>query len=178
MDAKRWLGLVADQWYSLDPSSWFVPQRPTGQKCPPIASSPPFVVSQSFTIYCCFQLLNSEDLHRSFYFFRFSSRINHGENNEKSESGHRLGRPLCRPQGCGDQSMDDVGFVVSSRWVLFFQPYDEGSNERGYGHAVIAGIARYPRKVTKRMGKKKQARRNKIKPFVKVLNYNHLMATR
>ena len=42
----------------------------------------------------------------------------------------------------------------------------------------MAGIARYPRKVTKRMGKKKQARRNKIKPFVKVLNYNHLMATR
>lgn len=63
-------------------------------------------------------------------------------------------------------------------FLAFVQAYDEGSNERGYGHAVVAGIARYPRKVTKRMGKKKQARRNKIKPFVKVINYNHLMATR
>lgn len=59
-----------------------------------------------------------------------------------------------------------------------FKPYDEGSSERGYGHALVAGIARYPRTVTKRMGKKKQARRNKVKPFVKIVNYNHLMATR
>jgi large subunit ribosomal protein L27e len=63
-------------------------------------------------------------------------------------------------------------------FVCFFQPHDEGSNERGYSHALVAGISRYPRKVTKRMGKKKQARRNKVKPFVKVVNYNHLMATR
>ncbi len=63
-------------------------------------------------------------------------------------------------------------------YFVFLQSHDEGSTERGYGHALVAGIARYPRTVTKRMGKKKQARRNKIKPFVKVVNYNHLMATR
>ncbi|CAF5109583.1 unnamed protein product [Rotaria sp. Silwood1] len=66
----------------------------------------------------------------------------------------------------------------AGRKAVIVKPHDEGSNERGYSHALVAGIARYPRKVTKRMGKKKQARRNKIKPFVKVVNYNHLMATR
>lgn len=73
-----------------------------------------------------------------------------------------------------------VYFFFTSIKILGFRlkPYDEGSTERGYGHALVAGIARYPRTVTKRMGKKKQARRNRVKPFVKVINYNHLMATR
>merc|ERR1712058_61071 len=35
-----------------------------------------------------------------------------------------------------------------------------------------------PRKVTTTMGKKKIAKRSKIKAFVKVFNYNHLMPTR
>lgn len=33
-------------------------------------------------------------------------------------------------------------------------------------------------KVTKRMSQKKIERRTKVKPFVKVVNYNHLMPTR
>ena len=55
---------------------------------------------------------------------------------------------------------------------------DDGTNDRPYGHAVVAGIDRYPRKVTKRMSKKQLSRRTKIKTFVKVVNYNHLMPTR
>ncbi|KAM4839825.1 large ribosomal subunit protein eL27-like [Urocitellus parryii] len=46
------------------------------------------------------------------------------------------------------------------------------------GHALVAGIDHYPRKVTAAMGKKKIAKRSKIKSFVKVYNYNHLMPTR
>merc|ERR1712055_520468 len=53
-----------------------------------------------------------------------------------------------------------------------------GSNDRPYGHALVAGIDRYPRKVTKQMSKQKLKRRCKIKAFVKVVNYNHLMPTR
>merc|ERR1712110_835634 len=55
---------------------------------------------------------------------------------------------------------------------------NEGTQDRLYGHALVAGIDRYPRKVTKSMGKKKIAKRNKMKPFVKVINYNHIMPTR
>uniref|UniRef100_A0A2K5SBG7 60S ribosomal protein L27 n=1 Tax=Cebus imitator TaxID=2715852 RepID=A0A2K5SBG7_CEBIM len=52
------------------------------------------------------------------------------------------------------------------------------SGHRPYSHALVAGIDRYPRKVTAAMGKKKIAKRSKIKSFVKVCNYNHLMPTR
>ena len=42
----------------------------------------------------------------------------------------------------------------------------------------MAGIERCPLKVTGRMSDKKVARRSKVKPFVKMVNYNHLMPTR
>ena len=43
-----------------------------------------------------------------------------------------------------------------------------------YPHAIVAGIERYPRKVTRRMGQKKVARRSKVKPFVKVRLFHRL----
>ena len=42
----------------------------------------------------------------------------------------------------------------------------------------MAGIERYPAKITRRMSKTRQEKRSKIKPFVKAINYNHLMPTR
>ena len=45
---------------------------------------------------------------------------------------------------------------------------DDGSKDRPYSHAIVAGVERYPRKVTKRMGAKTLAKRNKVKPFIKV----------
>ena len=52
--------------------------------------------------------------------------------------------------------------------VVVIKQLDEGTKERPYPHAIVAGIERYPRKVTKRMGNKTLAKRNKIKPFIKV----------
>ncbi len=43
---------------------------------------------------------------------------------------------------------------------------------------TVAGIDRYPRKVTRTMSKNKVEKRSKIKPFVKSINYKHLMPTR
>jgi large subunit ribosomal protein L27e len=43
---------------------------------------------------------------------------------------------------------------------------------------IVAGIDRYPRKVVKAMGKAKLEKRSKIKPFLKVVNFNHIMPTR
>ncbi|KAG7451624.1 60S ribosomal protein L27 [Guyanagaster necrorhizus] len=62
--------------------------------------------------------------------------------------------------------------------VVVIKQNDEGSKERPYPHAVVAGIERYPRKVTRRMGQKKLALRSKVKPFIKVVNYSHLFPTR
>ncbi|KAK0194301.1 probable 60S large subunit ribosomal protein L27 [Armillaria ostoyae] len=62
--------------------------------------------------------------------------------------------------------------------VVVIKQHDEGSKERPYPHAIVAGVERYPRKVTRRMGQKKLASRSKVKPFIKVVNYSHLFPTR
>merc|ERR1712126_550809 len=71
-----------------------------------------------------------------------------------------------------------LGGKYAGRKAIIVKNYDDGTQDRPYGHALVAGIDKYPRKVTKPMGKKKVAKRSKIKPFLKVVNYNHLMPTR
>merc|ERR1712126_80655 len=66
----------------------------------------------------------------------------------------------------------------AGRKAVIVKNHDDGTSDRQYGHALVAGIERYPRKVTGKMSKKKIAKRSKVKPFVKVYNYNHLMPTR
>lgn len=62
--------------------------------------------------------------------------------------------------------------------VVVIKQYDDGTKERPYPHVLVAGIERYPLKVTKSMGAKKLAKRSKVKPFIKAINYTHLMPTR
>merc|ERR1712113_252485 len=62
--------------------------------------------------------------------------------------------------------------------VVLLMPVDNGSKGHPFPHAIVAGIERYPSTVTKRMSKARQAKRSKVKPFIKVVNYNHLMPTR
>ncbi|KAL7318904.1 60S ribosomal protein L27B [Mucor circinelloides] len=62
--------------------------------------------------------------------------------------------------------------------IILLLDHDEGTKDRPYGYAVVAGVERSPLKVTKAMGKKKTAKRSKVKPFVKIVNYNHMMPTR
>uniref|UniRef100_A0A2I3HLJ6 Large ribosomal subunit protein eL27 n=1 Tax=Nomascus leucogenys TaxID=61853 RepID=A0A2I3HLJ6_NOMLE len=59
----------------------------------------------------------------------------------------------------------------SGRKAVIVKSNDDGTSD-------LAGIDRYPLKVTAAMGKKKIAKRSKIKSFVKIYNYNYLMATR
>jgi len=66
----------------------------------------------------------------------------------------------------------------SGRKAVILKQSDEGTKERPYPHAIVAGVDRYPRKITKRMGAKKVSKRSKVKPFVKAVNYNHIMPTR
>merc|ERR1711993_181638 len=63
-----------------------------------------------------------------------------------------------------------LGGKYAGRKAVIVKQYDDGTQDRPYGHALVAGIDKYPKKVTKPMGKKK--------PFLKVVNYNHLMPTR
>ena len=61
---------------------------------------------------------------------------------------------------------------------MIIQPQDTGNKSHPYPHALVAGIERYPSQITRRMSKTRQTKRNKVKPFIKVINYNHLMPTR
>merc|ERR1719158_1972685 len=67
---------------------------------------------------------------------------------------------------------------MAGKKALVVKTYDEGTRARPFGHCLVAGVARAPLKITKAMGKKKQSKRTKCKPFVKYVNYNHIMPTR
>ena len=71
-----------------------------------------------------------------------------------------------------------LGGKHAGQKAVIVKNFDEGSDARKYPHAIVAGIERYPLKITKSMGKKRIAKRSRIKPFVKIVNYNHIMPTR
>ncbi|XP_064218232.1 large ribosomal subunit protein eL27-like [Aotus nancymaae] len=66
----------------------------------------------------------------------------------------------------------------SGHKAVIMKNVDDGTSDGPSSHALVAGIDRYLRKLTAAMVKKKIAKRSKIKSFVKVYNYNHLMTTR
>ena len=61
---------------------------------------------------------------------------------------------------------------------VIVQNLDKGTNKKKFPHALVAGIERAPLKVTKNMGKARITKRSKVKPFVKNVNYNHILPTR
>ena len=66
----------------------------------------------------------------------------------------------------------------AGRKAIVVKTFDDGSKARPFGHSLVAGVDRPPLKVTKRMSKKKISKRIRVKPFVKYVNYNHMMPTR
>lgn len=64
--------------------------------------------------------------------------------------------------------------------AVIVKAYEENDRESGkkYGCSLVVGIERSPLKVTKAMGARKIARRSRVKPFIKLVNQNHLMPTR
>merc|ERR1712113_1354978 len=75
-----------------------------------------------------------------------------------------------------------VVLLLSGRYAgrkgVIVKVHEDSNADRKFPHALVAGIDRYPRKVHKAMSKKKFEKKTKIKPFVKYVNLNHMMATR
>lgn len=67
---------------------------------------------------------------------------------------------------------------MAGKKAVIVKPYDDGTADRPYGHAIVAGVMKYPLKITKAMPDKKIAKRSRVKPFVKTINYSHIMPTR
>mgnify|MGYP001028099630 FL=1 len=62
--------------------------------------------------------------------------------------------------------------------AVIVKSFDDGKKGKAFPHALVAGVERAPMKVTKKMSKKKISRRSTVKPFVKIVNYNHILPTR
>mmetsp|Transcript_26065 Transcript_26065/g.34211 ORF Transcript_26065/g.34211 Transcript_26065/m.34211 type:complete len:143 (+) Transcript_26065:138-566(+) len=66
----------------------------------------------------------------------------------------------------------------AGRKAVVVKTYEDGSMDRKFSHAIVVGIDRHPKKVTKGMTKTRIQKRSKMKPFIKCINLNHLMPTR
>ncbi len=62
--------------------------------------------------------------------------------------------------------------------MVIVNAHDNGTKSHPFPHAIVAGVEKAPSKVTKNMGVKKATRKSRVKAFVKLVNYNHLMPTR
>ena len=58
----------------------------------------------------------------------------------------------------------------SGKKTVLVAVHDNGTKTHPFPHALVAGIERYPSQVTRRMSKARQAKRSKVKPFVKAVN--------
>ena len=62
--------------------------------------------------------------------------------------------------------------------AVIVKQFDDGKKGKTFGHALVAGVERAPLKVCKRMSSKRIKRRSTLKPFAKIVNYNHILPTR
>merc|ERR1712071_628104 len=102
----------------------------------------------------------------------------HGEVSVSHPSIHRLISGTSTSAKMGKiMKSGKVVLILAGRFAgrkaIIVKNYDDSTHEKPSGHALVAGVDRYPRKMTK----KKVAKRSKIKSFVKIVNYNHMMPT-
>ncbi|KAI3428808.1 hypothetical protein D9Q98_007625 [Chlorella vulgaris] len=75
-----------------------------------------------------------------------------------------------------------VVILLSGRYAgkkaVIVKNYDDGTSSKPYGHALVCGLSKEPRKVIKRSSQKTQNRRSSMKTFIKTVNYQHIMPTR
>lgn len=66
-----------------------------------------------------------------------------------------------------------VAFDSAHRLTISINPCDEPQTP-----TTVCGIETAPRKVTRSMNKKTIKRKTKVKPFIKAINYTHILPTR
>eukprot|EP01066_Platyproteum_vivax_P012230 Platyproteum_vivax@DN555_c0_g1_i1.p1 len=54
----------------------------------------------------------------------------------------------------------------------------QGNKEKPFGHCLVVGLEKAPKKVHRKMSPKLIAKRVRIRTFVKQMNYQHLLPTR
>ena len=62
--------------------------------------------------------------------------------------------------------------------ALVLAAYPEPTGDRKFPYAVVMGIEKYPKKVSKGMNQEQLVKKTQVKVFVKAVNFNHIMLTR
>ena len=52
---------------------------------------------------------------------------------------------------------------MAGKKAVIVKTFDEGTTDRQYGYCLVAGIQKYPLKITKTMSEKKIAKRSKVR---------------
>lgn len=86
-------------------------------------------------------------------------------------------RPSLRSLKAGKVVILLTGRYAGKKAVVI-KTQDDGTADRSYGFCIVAGIDKYPLKISNKMSQKRITKRSRIKPFIKVANYNHIMPTR
>merc|ERR1712007_244070 len=55
--------------------------------------------------------------------------------------------------------------------------FDDGNSSRHYGHALVVGLSRFPKMLTRRHSHE-QLKKTRVKSFIKMVNFKHFMPTR
>ena len=75
-----------------------------------------------------------------------------------------------------------VAIIIRGRFagrkVVILKTEDDGTKDHPFPHAIVAGIDKYPQAVTKDMDKGEIAKKSTIKPFLRIINFTHLLPTR
>ena len=75
-----------------------------------------------------------------------------------------------------------VVVILSGKYAgkkaVIVKVYEEGNGKYKFPHALVCGVARPPRKVTRRMNEKKVNKKTTMQVFTKVINLQHFMPTR
>ncbi|KAK8913819.1 60S ribosomal protein L27-3 [Platanthera zijinensis] len=50
----------------------------------------------------------------------------------------------------------------AGRKAVIIRSFDDGSRDRPYGHCLVAGIAKYPKKVIRKDSAKKTAKKSRV----------------
>ena len=75
-----------------------------------------------------------------------------------------------------------VVVILSGKYAgkkaVIVKVFEEGNGKYKFPHALVCGVAKPPRKVTRRMSEKKVNKRTTMQVFTKVINLQHFMPTR
>ncbi|KAE8774355.1 60S ribosomal protein L27-3 [Hordeum vulgare] len=68
--------------------------------------------------------------------------------------------------------------TYAGKKAVIVRVFKEGTRDRPYGHFLVVGLAKYVKKVIRKASAKKMAKKSRVKVFLKLVNFTHLMPTR